>query len=79
MLPEKHWSHLHLDHTINFMGANWLVMINAYSKYPCISQTQSISEKTMVELLEQDFVHFRYPYTLVTDNASSFLSGEFQS
>ena len=30
MLPEKPWSRLHIDHAINFMGSNWLVLIDAY-------------------------------------------------
>ena len=33
----------------------------------------------MIELLEQDFAHFGYPHTLVTDNATTFMSGEFKS
>ena len=32
MLPEKPWSRLHLDHAINFMGSNWLVLTDAYTK-----------------------------------------------
>ena len=32
MLPEKPWSRVHLDHAINFMGTNWLVITDAYSK-----------------------------------------------
>ncbi|KAG0720105.1 Transposon Tf2-6 polyprotein [Chionoecetes opilio] len=79
MLPEKPWSRLHLDHAISFMGYNWLVVTDAYSKYPCIHSTQSISSKATIDLLEQDFAHFGYPHTLVTDNASSFLSEEFQT
>ena len=79
MLPEKPWSRLHVDHAINFMGTNWLVMIDAYSKYPCIHPTSSISSKTTMTLLEQDFAHFGYPHTIVTYNATCFLSEEFQS
>ena len=30
-------------------------------------------------LLEQDFAHFCYPHTVVTDNATSFVSEEFQA
>jgi len=78
MLPEKPWSRLHQDHAINFMGHNWLVMVDAYSKYPCIHPTQSISAKTTMNLLEQDFAHFGYPRTLVMDNASTFMSDDFQ-
>ena len=39
MVPEKPWSRLHLDHAVNFMGSNWLVLVDAYSKYPCIHKT----------------------------------------
>eukprot|EP00731_Ephydatia_muelleri_P001282 Em0001g1282a len=79
MLPEKPWSRIHLDHAINFLGSNWLVIIDSYSKYPCIHPTTSISSKATTDLLEQDFAHFGYPHTIVTDNSSSFLSSEFQS
>ena len=78
MLPEKPWSRLHLDHAINFLGSNWLVLTDAYSKYPCIHPTQSVSASATIDLLEQDFAHFGYPHTLVTDNASAFQSEEFQ-
>ena len=27
MLPEKPWSRIHIDHAINFMGSNWLVVV----------------------------------------------------
>ena len=71
MVPEKPWSRLHLDHAINFMGTNWLVLIDAYSKYPCIHPVSSTSTKVITELLEHDFTSFGYPHTVVTDNATS--------
>ena len=79
MLLEKPWSRLHLDHAINFMGTNWLLLTDSYSKYPCIHPTQSVSAQATIDLLEQDFAHFGYPHTLVTDNASAFMSVEFQT
>ena len=79
MLPEKPWSRLHLDNAINFLGSNWLVLIDAYSKYPCIHPTQAVTARATIDLLEIDFAHFGYPHTLVTDNASVFMSQEFQS
>lgn len=78
MVPEKPWSRLHLDHAINFMGSNWLILVDAYSKYPCIHPTQSTSTKATIDLLEQDFSHFGYPHTIVTDNATCFTSEEFK-
>ena len=79
MLPEKPWSRVHVDHAINFMGTNWLVMTDAYSKYPCIHPTSSTSTRATLDLLEEDFAHFGFPHTLVTDNATTFTSEEFQS
>jgi hypothetical protein len=78
ILPEKPWSRLHIDHAVNFLGSNWLVAVDAYSKYPCIHQTASTSTKATIDLLEEDFAHFGYPHTLVTDNATTFTSEEFQ-
>ena len=79
MLPEKPWSRVHLDHAINFMGTNWLVMTDAYSKYPCIHPTSSTSTRATLDLLEEDFAHFGFPHMIVTDNATTFTSEEFQS
>ena len=79
MMPEKPWSRLHLDHAINFMGKDWLVITDAYSKYPCIHPTSSTSSRATIDLLEEDFAHFGFPHTIVTDNATSFTSEEFQS
>jgi len=79
MMPEKPWSRLHLDHAINFMGNDWLIITDAYSKYPCIHPTSSTSSRATINLLEEDFAHFGYPHTLVTDNASGFTSEEFKS
>eukprot|EP00106_Octopus_bimaculoides_P000740 XP_014768182.1 PREDICTED: uncharacterized protein K02A2.6-like [Octopus bimaculoides] len=61
------------------MGRDWLVITDAYSKYPCIHPTSSTSSKATLNLLEEDFAHFGFPHTLVTYNAPTFTSEEFQS
>jgi len=68
MIPEEPWCRLHIDHAINFMGINWLVLVDAYIKYPSIYPTSFISAKTTTDLLEIDFAHFEHPHTIVTDN-----------
>ena len=78
MMPEKPWSRIHVDNAINFMGNNWLIVTDAYSKYPCIHQTSSTSTQATTTLLEEDFAHFGYPHTIVYDNATTFSSAEFQ-
>jgi len=78
MLPEKLWSNLHIDHAINFLGYNWLVVTDAYTKYPCIHATQLVSAKSTIKLLQEDFAHFCFPHTVVIDCAATFKSEEFQ-
>ena len=78
IIPEKPWIRLHIDHAVNFMGHNWLVVVDAFSKYPCIHKTSSTSSRRTMDLLEEDFAHFGYPLSIVSDNATSFTSGEFQ-
>ena len=79
MLPEEPWSRVHIDHAVNFKGHNWLVMVDALTKYPCIHQMTSITTKATTRKLDEDFAHFGYPHTIVSDNAQCFSSEEFKS
>ena len=56
-----------------------MVLNDAYSKYSIIHQTISTSSKATIQVLEEDFAHFGFPHTIVSDNGTSFSSGEFQS
>ena len=78
MMPRKPWSRIHVDYAINFMGNNWLIVTDAYSKHPCIHQTSSTSTQATTTLLKKDFAHFGYPHTIVSDNGTTFSSAEFQ-
>ena len=60
-----------------FWGRAGWYLLTPYSKYPCIHPTTST--KATTELLEQDFAHFSYPHTIVSDDATSFSSEEFQA
>ena len=78
MLPEKRWSHLHNDHAVNFLGTNWLVAVDAYSKFPCIHPTTCTLMKTIRDILDKNFSLLGNPHTTVTDNDTTFISDEFQ-
>jgi len=78
MLPEKPWSCIHVNHTMNFMEYIWLVVIDSYTKYSCIHATQSISTNSTTDFLVQDFAHFGYPHTIVTDNTANYRWEEYQ-
>ena len=53
MQPEKPSSRLHTDHGISFLDHDWLALVDAYSKYPCIHMTSTFTNAT-TKLLEQD-------------------------
>ena len=57
---------------------NRFIVTEAYSKYQCIHQTSSTSTRATTTLLEEDFAHFGYPHTIVSDNTTTFSSAEFQ-
>jgi len=77
--PVKPWSRVHIDHAVSFKGQNWLVMVDAMSKYPCIHPMTSITTKATTRKLDEDFAHFGYPNTIVSDNAQCFSSVEFKT
>ena len=76
--PSKPPIHPWMVPAVNFMGSYWLVLVDAYSKYPCIHLTQSIFTKSTVDLLEHDFSGFWFPRINVTDNAPCLASEEFK-
>jgi len=61
MLPEKPRSRLHLDHAINFMGHNWLVMVDAYSEVPLYPSNPVDITKDHDEAFGAGFCPFRLP------------------
>ena len=61
MMSEEPWCRINADHAIILMGNNWLIMTDAYTKYPSIHQTSSTSTQATTTLPEEDFAHFRIP------------------
>ena len=79
MMPEKPWSRLHLDHAINFLGRNWLVLVDAYSKYPCIHPTTSMSQEFQAWCKQRGIVHLTgAPYHPATNGAAERLIQSFK-
>ncbi|XP_005109074.1 uncharacterized protein K02A2.6-like [Aplysia californica] len=73
--PDEPWSRVRIDHAINFRSHNWMVMVDAFSKY----LMSSITTKATTRRLDEDFAHFGYPHAIVTENATCFSSAEFQT
>lgn len=74
----KPWSRVHIDFMGPFMNKTFLVLVDAYSKWPVIEMVPSMSSKTVVDLLRKIFADFGLPDVVVSDNGLAFTSKEFQ-
>ena len=63
--PEKPWSRLHIDYAGPFLGKMFLIVIDAYSKWIEVFQTNSANAAFTVEKLRMCFATHGIPDTIV--------------
>lgn len=71
------WARIHIDYAGPFQGHYYLVIVDAFSKWPEVLITDRISTSATIQLLRQVFARFGMPETLVSDNGTQFTSAEF--
>lgn len=76
--PEKAWSRLHIDYAGPFQGKMFLILIDAYSKWPEVKIVPDMSSETLINTLRNIFADQGLPDTLVSDNGRSFISEQFR-
>ena len=77
--PNEAWERVHIDFAGPFKGKMWLIIVDAFSKWPeVIQMTTTTAEKT-VEVLRALFSRFGLPKAIVTDNGPQFTSATFES
>lgn len=76
-LPSHPFQMLSADH-FQFEGANFLLAVDAYSKWPCAAQLNSISASHTIVEMERIFADFGTPEELQSDN-HVFGSHEFRT
>lgn len=69
---------IHLDFAGPFLGKMFLVMIDAYSKWPDVHVLPNITASTTILKYRQIFANYGLPKTIVTDNGRTFISEKFQ-
>lgn len=75
---ESHpWSRLHIDFAGPFMGHNFLLVVDSYSKWLDVKIVPSTSTSTTVKALREWFATHGIPNVIVSDNATCFKSEEF--
>ena len=77
MWPAKPWQRIHIDFAGPFLGKNFLVVVDAHSKWAeVIEMSSTTSSKTIVELRKL-FSAYGLPEQIVSDNGPQFVAEEF--
>lgn len=74
----KPWSRIHIDYAGPFEGHNFLVIVDAFSKWPEICIQSSTTSAATIASLRELFARFGAPDVLVSDNGTQFASKEFE-
>ena len=76
--PDRPWYRLHVDFAGPLHGRMWLVVVDAYSKYPEVVPMPHATSSATVQALRTIFCRFGLPVQLVSDNGTQFTDREFQ-
>ena len=76
--PARPWSRIHVDFAGPFSGCTYLVVVDAYSKFPEVVKMSTTSAKATVTTLRDIFSRHGLPEIIVSDNGPQFTATEFE-
>lgn len=77
--PERPWERIHIDFAGPFMSRNWLIVVDAFSKYPYVCDMRTMTSENTIRMLSKIFIHEGLPETIVSDNGTQFTSELFRN
>ena len=77
--PSRPWYRVHADFLGQFLGKDFLLLIDAHSKRKEMHIIGSTSAEATIEKMEMTFASTGLPVHLVTDNGPQFVSERFAS
>uniref|UniRef100_A0A5S6QAX4 RNA-directed DNA polymerase n=1 Tax=Trichuris muris TaxID=70415 RepID=A0A5S6QAX4_TRIMR len=78
-IPRNPWSRLHVDFAGPFQGEQFLIVVDAYSKWLEVKRMTSATATNTIKVLRELFATHGLPDSIVSDNGSQFKSDEFQT
>ena len=77
-IPAKPWQRLHIDFAGPYRGKMWMLVVDAYSKWPDVVMMESTTAETTIKHLQQIFATHGLPLQIVSDNGPQFTAESFQ-
>ncbi|KFD51197.1 hypothetical protein M513_07961 [Trichuris suis] len=77
-IPRNPWSRLHIDFAGPFQGEQFLIAVDAYSKWLEIKRMTSTNAASTIRVLRELFAVHGLPDSILSDNGPQFASVEFQ-
>ena len=77
--PTKPWQRLHIDFVGPFLDINFLVVVDAHSKWPEVFEMSSTTSSKTIAVLRHLFAAYGLPEQIVSDNGPQFVSDEFKT
>ena len=77
LTPSKPWERVHMDFAEDFMGTNFLIVIDANSKWIEAYEQHRLTSESTIENLLRCFATYGFPRQVHTDNGRAFTSQTF--
>ena len=74
--PKEAWHRIHIDYAGPLLGTNFLIIVDAYTKWFEAIPTSSTTSKATINILRDIFSRFGLPVCVVSDNGRQFKSHE---
>ncbi|BHF74209.1 hypothetical protein SprV_0401729300 [Sparganum proliferum] len=76
--PERPWSRVYMDFDGPLNGVSYLILVEAYSKWPDIAPLNPATASATIAFLRRIFIQHGLPEVLVSENDTQFTSSTFE-
>ena len=76
--PSSAWQRLHVDFAGPMLGRKYLVIVDAYSKWPEIVEMKTTTAEETITQLRTVIARMGIPHQIVSDNGPQFTSEVFR-